>query len=380
MSDEQPDSTPHLPAQDPLAARRPVGGHAVWRVVIFAAVSLVILGVLVRRQRRAENLTRPAPNHPGRYICRFETMGTVGTLVLLAPDQATADRWARAALEAVRAVHREMSTYRAESELSRLNQAAGAGPVRVGADLFGVIAYARELSERTGGAFDVSYSPLRDVWRGAAARGSLPSEEELAEARRRVGWQKIVLDPDARTVRFAEPGMKLDLGSVAKGFALDLAVDALVEAGCTRGFVDIGGDLRLLGSAENGRPWVVGVRDPLKPGNKRAVMRRLRLGAVAVATSGGYERYFEIDGKRYSHILNPATGRPAGDLVSATVVAPTGIQADGLATAVTVLGMEAGLALIEETPGAECLLMAREDGGILERRSSGFTAFEEPEP
>jgi thiamine biosynthesis lipoprotein len=299
---------------------------------------------------------------------------------VVASGQAAADRAARSAVEAIRGVARSMSTYRADSELTRLNASAAAGPVAVSEPLWEVITAALDLSRRSGGAFDATYSPLRDLWRSAAANGELPSESALAEARARVGWRKVVTDPAKRTVHFEAGGMKLDLGGLAKGYALDLAAAAIRRNGLNAGIVDLGGDLRVVGSAEEGRPWTVGIRDALKAADKTAIRGRLRLADVAVATSGNYERYFLVDGRKFSHIIDPATGRPAEEVVSATVIAPTGMAADGLATAVSVLGMEKGVRLVEDTPGAECLLVSVRDGKTVERRSSGFSKFEVPSP
>lgn len=349
-------------------------------LVTFAVLSLALLGLIAYRRAEGLRLVRRLPSHPDRYAVRFETMGTIGNIVVVAPSREDAERWVRAAMVEIQSINESMSTYRPDSELSRLNREAAGGPVEVSPRLWRVIEFSVKLSERTGGAFDVSYSPLRDLWRTASARDSLPTREEIEAARAKTGWRNLRLDPEKRTVAFAVPGMKLDLGAVAKGYALDLAVEAMVREGMKQGFVDLGGDLRVVGRAETGRAWAVGVRDPLKPAEKTAITDKLYLADAAVATSGNYERHFNVGGKLYSHIIDPATGWPVTEVISATVIAPTGMESDGLATAVSVLGMDKGLKLIEETPDAECLLIAMRDGQPVQKRSAGFDAYEKQTP
>jgi thiamine biosynthesis lipoprotein len=299
-------------------------------------------------------------------------MGTEGRLVVVAPDEAAAAAMFAPATDVIRLVESLMSTYREESEISRINREAGG---RVVSDLHEHTARVLRLAQRaarlSGGAFDATYAPLRTLWRAAARQGRLPSDDEIAAALVSVGYRKLSLTADG-AVRFIAPGMELDLGGIAKGYAIDRAVDALKRAGARAGLVDIGGDVRLFGEREGGGPWRVQVRTP--PGVDEPII--LGLGPCAVTTSGDYERYFEIEGERFSHIIDPRTGRPVQSVPSVTVVAPEAAAADALSTAISVMGARQGVAMVEELDGVECLVMTRRpDGTVARTASAGFSSL-----
>ena len=200
-----------------------------------------------------------------------------------------------------------------------------------------------EYSAVSGGAFDVTIGPVVDLWRAAGERGGGATVEEIAQAKSKVGYKKLIIDNENSTVRFAVEGMRIDLGGIAKGYAIDLAIEAMRKCGAVGAMVDVGGDIRCYGSPQG------------------QILLVLRLNDAAVATSGDYQRFVVIDGEQHSHIMNPEIADSARELSSVTVIAPTAIQADALATAVTVIGADGGMRLIETIGEAEVLLIPNSD-------------------
>jgi thiamine biosynthesis lipoprotein len=232
------------------------------------------------------------------------------------------------------------------SEVSLINRNAGAGPVAVSADVMYVIKMAKYFAEKSNGAFDPAIGVLTSLWNIGSDEERVPTAEEIAAALPLVDWRKIALDEDAGTVFLEEPGMKIDLGGIAKGFAADELVKILRRHGAPRAVIDLGGNIYMLGKKKDGSPWRVGVKDPAQPQGDVAVT--LELGENSVVTSGMYERFFEEEGERYHHILDPKTGFPASSgVLSATIVCRSSLAADALSTAVFILGRDAGLALLE---------------------------------
>lgn len=227
----------------------------------------------------------------------------------------------------IRRIDGLMSLHRTDSELSRVNARQIA---QVSEDLFKVLAKAQEISERTEGSFDITIRPLAHLWGFIWKEYRLPTAAELAATLPRVNYRLVQLDRGRRTVRFLREGVSLDLGAIAKGYAVDCALEKLRSLGVTNAMVRAGGDLRVLGE------WEVQLEDPQKRGRRETI----RLRDAAISTSGDYENYFEIAGKRYSHILDPRTGLPVEGIAACTVIAPTCMEADGLATALFVYGPE----------------------------------------
>jgi len=302
-------------------------------------------------------------------------MGTDVRVSVVVRDADEADTAMAIAFAPIRMVERRMSTYDPNSELMQVNRTAHRAPVRISPDLARVLAISQAVAEETGGAFDVTCGPIIDLWRDAGRRGRVPTAAERAEALKRVGHKKLHLGAEAGTVRFEVEGMKVVLGAVAKGYAVDCAVRALRERGYGDALVEAGGDLMATGSAPGGRPWRLGVQDP-RVEDREMFIATLDVRDRAVVTSGNYRRFTEIAGVRYSHIVDPRTGLPVDALASVTVIAPDATHADALATAVSVLGLEAGMRLIEARPDTECLLVTVEEGEIALHRSSGLAAYE----
>jgi len=272
-------------------------------------------------------------------------MGVQVGLTVYAPTKAVADEACRAAFARVAQLEDAMSDYRPDSELMRLCAQAGGPPVPVSRDLFAVLSQGHDLAERSGGAFDVTVGPCAQLWRGARKSGRLPTDEEWQAVSRLVGWQKMHLDPDAQTVQLAEAGMRLDLGGIAKGYALDQALVALREHGVTRALAVAGGDIAVGDPPPGRKGWRIYVWQAAKG------KRRLIVSNCGVSTSGDTEQFVEIDGQRYSHIIDPRCGLRYGEPILATVVAPDATTSDSLATACVVLGQEKGQRLANDVPG-----------------------------
>jgi len=298
---------------------------------------------------------------PARFAFTQVEMAVPVRMVLYAPDEAAATTAARAAFARIHELNAVLSDYDPQSELGRVEQAAAGGePVPVGDDLFRVLARSQELARRSEGAFDVTVGAVVRVWRRARQRGGLPLDRRLDPARELVGYRLLRLDPDAKTVTFAKPGMRLDFGGIAKGYAVDEALRVLREQGIARALVDAGGDMALGDPPPDAPGWRIGIA-PIEAAGPPT--RILVLKNTAVATSGDLWQYVEIRGRRYSHIIDPRTGQALSERSSVTVVAPDGMTADALASALSVLGPEKGLALADAMPGVAALIVrARGDG------------------
>jgi thiamine biosynthesis lipoprotein len=278
-------------------------------------------------------------------------MGTAVRLVLHSSDREAASAAARAAFDRIADLDAALSDYRDSSEVSRLAGAAGGPAISVGRDLFAVLERAEGLWRRSGGAFDVTVGPVVRLWRRTLRTGDWPDPVRREEALVLVGSEKMHLDVATRTVRLERPGMRIDLGAIAKGYAGDEALGVLRGRGVPSALVAVGGDV-VAGEAPPGETgWVV-----------RAGRERLLLRNAAASTSGDSEQWIERDGLRYSHILDPRTGIGLTGQRRATVVAPDGITADSLATAACVLGPAEGVALVESTPGAVAIVHQDEAG------------------
>ena len=283
-------------------------------------------------------------------------------LVLYAPDAATANEAAEAAFARIRQLNGIFSDYDPESESRRLGDTAGRGKaVRVSPELWEVTSCAQQLSERSEGAFDVTVGPVVALWRRARRQRELPRPEKLADARQLVGYRLVRVDPKDRAIELTKQGMKLDFGGIAKGYAIDQAMGILRNRGVTRAMIHAGGDVGVGDPPPDSPGWSVGVPS-LKVGAPPQTI--LSLSRCAIATSGDTWQFVKIEGRRYSHIVDPRTGIGLTDHSQVTVVAPDGITADGLSTAVSVLGPEKGLKLIEDTPGTAAFILRAPAGKI----------------
>lgn len=296
-----------------------------------------------------------------RYTFAEPHMGTRFQILLYAPDEATANRAARAAFARIAELDGIMSDYRPTSELMLLCKQAGGEPVKVSDDLHDILTRSQQLFKRSDGAFDITIAPVGKLWRRARKIFELPDAADLAKARALVGMDNVVLGE--KTVRLKKEGMLLDLGGIAKGYAADAAQKVLKQHGVSQALVAAGGDIVVSDPPPNADGWKVAIA-PLEPVDDDTKGRTLLLKNAAVSTSGDTEQYVEIDGKRYSHILDPRTGVPLTERMSVTVIAANGTTSDSLATAVSVLGPDKGLKLVEDTPGVAALFVRKTERGL----------------
>jgi len=297
---------------------------------------------------------------PGRFEYSQVQMGVPFKLVLYAHDERIANRAAKAAFARIKQLNGILSDYDEKSELSKLSSTAGSGKsMAISDDLRFVLRRSQRLSKQSAGAFDVTVGPLVRLWRRARRRKRMPALQRLAEASKAVGYRFLQLDLPGRTARLLQPGMRLDLGGIAKGYAADQALAVLQKMGVRRALVDGGGDIALGDPPPGKDGWRIGVA-PLNA--KAKPSRYLTLRNRAVATSGDAWQFVELNGKRYSHIVNPATGLGLTDRSSVTIVAPDCITADSLASAVSVLGPVKGIALVDKTKGVSAFIVRNAAG------------------
>ena len=315
-----------------------------------------------------------ATRRAGPVVVESRPEGIMGTRCALAVvvsggEPRRGERALRAAESELRRLEGLLSTWIDASEISGLNRAEAGGEVPLSGDSIAVLRRARQLWQATGGAFDITAGPLIEGWRRAAAEGRLPSPEELETLRGASRWEDLELSAGGAVK--ARSRLRVDVDGIAKGYAIDQALEAMRRVGAVGGMVEVGGDLRVFGESPGAGGWLVGVYDPFaeRPAGEIEVADR------AVCTSGGYSRFVEIDGRRYSHILDPRTGQPADVVVSATVLAGDAATADAWATALSVLGPE-GLA--SRPPGVEALLLVAEDERPRGLATPGFPALDGP--
>ena len=309
-----------------------------------------------------------------RFEFREPHLGTIVDLTLYAPDETAANESAQAAFARIEELNRILSDYNPDSEVMQLCRTAGTGKaVSVSPELFEVLAKSIQISQATDGAFDVTIAPVVKLWRIARRQRKPPPEAQLTAARQLVGWKEIHLDSKARTVELRKTGMLLDFGGIAKGYIADQARAVLIARGIRQCLVAVAGDISA-GDPPPGRDgWRIGIAPLDKPDGDPS--RYVRLANCSISTSGDAFQFVEIEGIRYSHIVDPATGLGLTRRSSVTVVAPHGIDADGLATAVSILGPDRGLKLIDQSKGSAALIVLATDSGMSVTESTGFGKF-----
>jgi thiamine biosynthesis lipoprotein len=276
---------------------------------------------------------------PDQYGLEFGAMASRCEVRVWAPDAATARTWADAAIAEVRRIEAKYSRYRGDSVTARINASAGGAAVEVDAETAALLEFGARLHGQSGGRFDLTSGVLRRAWDFTAER--VPDQRELAALLPLVGWSIVDWRPPQLRMPYA--GMELDFGGIGKEYAADRAAGALQAAGARHGFVDLGGDLRGVGGAPDGTPWRVGIRHPRVAG---ALLGSIELTTGAVATSGDYERFFEAEGRRYSHILAPRTGWPAQHWQCVSVSAPACVAAGACATVAMLMPRDEALAFL----------------------------------
>jgi thiamine biosynthesis lipoprotein len=323
----------------------------------------------VGASRGIEPVLAPEPACNGWFSRDEAIMGTAIHVELWCEDRARAEDAMAAVIEEMHRIDRRMSPFKPDSELSLINRDAATRAVRISAEMFTLIARAIEFSELSGGAFDITYASVGHLY---DYRESIqPSDAAIAHARQAVGHRNLLLDPSSLSIRFAREGVRIDLGGFAKGHAVDNGAAILRRHGIAHGIVTAGGDSHVLGD-RRGRPWTIAIRHPRRPGEVVAV---LPLENVAISTSGDYERFFERDGVRCHHVIDPKTGKSPASVHSVTILAADGLTTEGLSKSVFVLGVEQGMRLIESQRGVDAIVV--DAAGAL-HYSSGLLAGGSP--
>ncbi len=287
-------------------------------------------------------------------------MGTVVVVTALADHEATAQLAVQQGLQEIQRLEKLLSTWIPTSDLSRVNAAAGGAAVSVSPETLEVIRQALQMARVTEGGFNIAIGPAVALW-NVSEEGRIPSQAELDAVRPRLDLTQVQLNNQAHTLRLGLAGMQVDVGGIGKGFAADLAARVMQQAGATAGVIAISGDIKTFGRLSEDQRFVFGIQHPRA--DDGILLGRIELENEAVSTAGDYQRYFEQDGVRYHHILDPRNLQPARGCQSVTVIAQTGVLADGLDTGIFVMGPEKGMSLIESLPGVEGVIV--DQAGIM---------------
>ena len=278
-------------------------------------------------------------------------MGTAINVELWHEDAEQGRVLTQSVMNEMRRIDDLMSTYKPESELSAVNTNAANGPVHISTELFALIEHALDFSDVTSGAFDITYASAGQHYDYRSSKK--PDKQQLQAALPAINYHHVKLDTQQTTVEFLYPGVRIDLGGIAKGYAVDRSIGILQGAGVRNALVSAGGDTRVIGKRWD-RPWNVGIRNPR---DKDSIVSMIPLENSAISTSGDYERYFEDDGVRYHHILNPGTGESTHEIHSSSIIGNVATDTDALSTSVFVLGVEKGLQLINSIPDTEAVII-----------------------
>ena len=323
-----------------------------WRTLshILGSVLLVLVALLVG----CAGL--PTQSEPVVVKRAQMQMGTLVKITAVARSESVAQTAATAGFAEIRRLEELLSTWIPTSELSRVNASAGVMPVHVSSETLTVVQRAIQVAEMTDGGFNIAIGPAVDAWSVIESR-RIPTESELEALRPLLDLKAVHADGRKQTIYLEKAGMQIDVGGIGKGYAADQAVIAMKNAGASTGVVALSGDIKTFGQLPGGRKFPVGIQHPRKEGEVLAFME---LEDEAISTAGDYERFFEHDGVRYHHILDPRTLQPARSCQSVTVIAREGIWADGLDTGIFVMGVESGMRLVEALPDVEAIIVDHE--------------------
>lgn len=322
------------------------------RKLVFVALFGVLVFIVLRssKEKDSEEII-------GQF-CFFTTMNTRASITFYSSDEKSFDSAFDAVQFEFHKVEKLCNIFDPESELSKLNASAFEKPFECSPELWEILSESRRYYEISEGAFDITVTPLLKLWGFHSKRGSIPDAEEIAVALKLVGLEKVVFDDSARTVRFTLDGMSFDLGGIAKGWALDKAAIVTKNIGMNQGFIDLGGNVLCLEKAPpEKKAYKVGIRNPFKSDEHFTTIDMLN---EAVATSGNYERYVVIDGKNYTHVMDPRTGCPVENMLSVSIVAPTGIETDAYSTGIFINGVQFAEKLVKNNPKLKILIVSRD--------------------
>jgi len=295
-------------------------------------------------------------------------MGARWDFTIVAQDSLTAEQNIDTCIAEVSRIENLISDWIPATQVSQVNANAGIKPVKVSVEVFKLTKRALHLSEITGGAFDLSFAAMDRIWKFDGSMTEMPSPEEIKKSVEKVGYKNIVLDSVNSTIYLKLKGMKIGFGALGEGYAADRCRQMMLARGIKAGIVNGSGDMSTWGKQPNGKDWTIGIKNPVKEGKLLSVVK---LKQRAVVTSGSYEKFVEFNGKRYAHIINPATGYPATGLISVTVFGPSAEIANGFSTSMMVLGKDAALRFIKSYPDYQYIIIT--DGHqVISSPSLGF--------
>ncbi|HDZ13308.1 MAG TPA: FAD:protein FMN transferase [Pricia sp.] len=301
-------------------------------------------------------------------------MGTRFDITVVASNQDVGQINIDEATAEIKRIEALISSWNPDSETSLINRNAGIRPVKVSSELYLLIERAKQISELTDGAFDISFSGIDEVWKFDGSMKRKPTAEELEASIAKVGYQKIILNPADETVFLKQKGMKISFGAIGKGYAADKAKELLISKQVIGGIINAAGDLTTWGTKPNGDKWLIGIANPL---SKEKIFSWLPIVESSVATSGNYEKFVIFDDIKYSHIIDPRTGNPSTGVNSVSIFNKSAELCDALATAIFIMGKDAGLSLIDQLPVTEVILV---DSNNKVYKSSGILFESEPKP
>ena len=281
-------------------------------------------------------------------------MGCKFDITIVEKSENQANKYIQMAIEEIKRIENLISSWKKDSQTSLINKNAGIKPVKVSKELFDLISRSLFISKITDGAFDISFASIDKIWKFDGSMKKLPSEKKIKESVNRINFQNIILNKNKSTVYLKIKGMKIGFGAIGKGYAADKAKKLLVSQGVKAGIINASGDMNTWGKQPNGKEWNVAITNPL---NKNKAFALLPISNKAVVTSGDYERFVKINGKKYAHIINPKTGYPTSGIISVSVFAESAELADALATSVFVMGIDVGLDRINQLPNIECIII-----------------------
>ena len=299
-------------------------------------------------------------------------MGGRFDITIVGRDSANAETNINAVIAEITRIENLISDWKPTSQVSEVNANAGIRPVQVDREVFDLTERAVALSKLTGGAFDISFAAMDRIWKFDGSMTEMPTAEAISKSVEKVGYQNIILDKAHTTIFLKKKGMKIGFGALGEGYATDRCRDMMLEKGIKAGIVNASGDMSAWGKQPDGSDWVIGITDPNRQGELFAVVP-LRQGAVV--TSGSYEKFVVFNDKRYSHIINPATGYPATGLTSVTVFGPSAEKANGFSTSLMVMGKDAGMKLINNYPEFSCIMIT-DEGKVLTSRNFDISAYQ----
>jgi len=285
---------------------------------------------------------------------KLSMLGSPFEMTVVARDTIQGNLFIDLGVAEVKRIENLISDWIPTTQISQVNKNAGIQPVKVDKEVFDLVGRAIKVSQITSGAFDISYASMDRIWKFDGSMKTMPTEEAIKKSVAKIGYKNIILDPKEQTIFLKMQGMKLGLGGIGQGYIADKVKDVLKSKGCASGIVNVSGDINAWGTQIDGKPWTVGIVNPM---NKNKVFATFPLENSAVETSGSYEKYVVFNGIRYSHIIDPRTGYPAQGVVSVSVFAKQTEIADALATGIFVLGVEVGLDLINQLKGIECIIV-----------------------